>query len=57
VPVSNTLLFTRGMVTVPAALAEMSTRRFVVLSALGTLSFEGILALATVYGADVLGSL
>jgi len=44
VPVSNTLLFTRGMVTVPAGLAGMDDRRFVVLSALGTLSFESILA-------------
>lgn len=54
VPVSNTLLFTRGMVTVPAALAEMDTRWFVVLSALGTLSFEGILAAVTVFGTDAL---
>jgi membrane protein DedA with SNARE-associated domain len=54
VPVSNTLLFTRGMVTIPAALAEMDTRQFVMLSALGTLSFEGILAAVTVFGADVL---
>jgi len=44
VPVSNTLLFTRGMVTVPAGLAGMDDRRFVPLSALGTLSFESILA-------------
>ena len=44
VPVSNTLLFTRGMVTVPAGLAGMDDRRFVLLSALGTLSFESILA-------------
>ena len=44
VPVSNTLLFTRGMVTVPAGLAGMDDRRFVLLSALGTLSFETILA-------------
>ncbi|MFC7044483.1 DedA family protein [Halobacteriaceae archaeon GCM10025711] len=44
VPVSNTLLFTRGMLTVPAGLAEMDDRRFVALSALGTLSFEAILA-------------
>nr|WP_283102296.1 VTT domain-containing protein [Haloplanus sp. XH21] len=44
VPVSNTLLFTRGMVTVPAGLAGMDDRRFVILSALGTLSFEVILA-------------
>lgn len=44
VPASNTLLFTRGMLTVPAGVAGMDTRRFVVLSALGTLSFEAILA-------------
>lgn len=44
VPLSNTLLFTRGMLTIPAGLAEMDDRRFVVLSALGTLSFELILA-------------
>jgi membrane protein DedA with SNARE-associated domain len=44
VPVSNSLLFTRGMLTVPAGLAEMDDRTFVLLSALGTLSFESILA-------------
>mgnify|MGYP006276132809 CR=1 FL=1 len=44
VPVSNTLLFTRGMATIPAGLAEMDTRTFVALSALGTLSFQCILA-------------
>jgi membrane protein DedA with SNARE-associated domain len=44
VPASNTLLFTRGMLTVPAGVAGMDTRRFVALSALGTLSFEAILA-------------
>ncbi|MBX0303984.1 DedA family protein [Haloarcula salinisoli] len=44
VPVSNTLLFTRGMLTVPAGVAGMTTRRFVALSALGTLSFELVLA-------------
>lgn len=44
VPVSNTLLFTRGMVTVPAGLSEMRGRTFVVLSAVGTLSFQSILA-------------
>lgn len=47
VPVSNTLLFTRGMLTVPAGFAEMSDRRFVALSAVGTLSFECILAAIT----------
>ncbi len=44
VPASNTLLFTRGMLTVPAGVAGMTTRRFVALSALGTLSFELVLA-------------
>jgi membrane protein DedA with SNARE-associated domain len=48
VPVSNTLLFTRGMVTVPAGFSEMGTREFIVLSALGTLSFETILTAVTV---------
>ncbi|UPW02386.1 VTT domain-containing protein [Halorussus gelatinilyticus] len=45
VPVSNALLFTRGMLTVPAGFAEMDGRKFVVLSALGTLVFETVLAL------------
>ena len=45
VPVSNALLFTRGMLTVPAGFAEMDDRTFVVLSALGTLAFETVLAL------------
>jgi membrane protein DedA with SNARE-associated domain len=49
VPLSNTLLFTRGMLTVPAGVAGMETRRFVALSALGTLSFEVLLA-ATAMG-------
>lgn len=44
VPVSNSLLFTRGMLTVPAGFAEMDDKRFIVLSALGTLSFEILLA-------------
>ena len=47
VPASNTMFFTRGMLTVPAGLAEMRLRRFALLSALGTLSFESILAVAT----------
>jgi len=48
VPASNTLLFTRGMLTVPAGVAGMTTRRFVALSALGTLAFELVLAGAAV---------
>lgn len=45
VPVTNALLFTRGMLTVPAGLAEMEDWQFVVLSALGTLVFQTWLAL------------
>lgn len=44
IPVSNALLLTRGMLTVPAGLAEMEDREFVALSALGTLAFEVLLA-------------
>lgn len=44
VPVSNSLLFTRGMLTVPAGFAEMDDGKFIALSALGTLSFEILLA-------------
>jgi membrane protein DedA with SNARE-associated domain len=44
VPLSNTMLFTRGMLTVPAGFSELDGRRFMALSALGTLSFELILA-------------
>lgn len=54
VPVSNALLFTRGMLTVPAGLAEMNDREFVVLSALGTLAFQTWLALAALYFVDYL---
>ncbi|MFB6123266.1 MAG: DedA family protein [Haloferacaceae archaeon] len=52
VPVSNTLLFTRGMLTVPAGFSGMDDRRFLLLSAVGTLSFESILA-ALYLGFDV----
>lgn len=48
VPVSNSLPFTRGMLTVPAGFAKMSNREFVVLSALGTLAFETVLAAAAI---------
>ncbi|MFB6243483.1 MAG: DedA family protein [Halobaculum sp.] len=54
VPVSNSLLFTRGMLTVPAGLSELDTREFVLLSAVGTLSFEAILAGVYLFGIDVL---
>lgn len=48
VPVSNSLLFTRGMLTVPAGVSEMRPRRFAALSAVGTLVFESVLAAAAV---------
>ncbi len=54
VPVSNSLLFTRGMLTVPAGLAEMDVRRFALLSAVGTLVFESALAALYVFGVDLL---
>lgn len=54
VPVSNALLFTRGMVTVPAGLAEMRDREFVLLSAVGTLLFQTWLALAALYFVEYL---
>ncbi|WP_327050627.1 DedA family protein [Halomicrococcus gelatinilyticus] len=49
VPVSNALLFTRGMLTVPAGFAEMRDWEFVLLSALGTLLFQTWLAAAALY--------
>ena len=55
VPVSNSLLFTRGMLTVPAGLADMRDRDFVVLSAIGTLSFQTILTALTLGVIDLLG--
>lgn len=54
VPASNALLFTRGMITVPAGLAEMRDAEFVVLSALGSLIFQTWLALVALYGLQYL---
>jgi membrane protein DedA with SNARE-associated domain len=53
VPLSNALLFTRGMVTVPAGIAEMDVREFAALSALGTLVFESWLALVWVSSVEL----
>ncbi len=53
VPVSNALLFTRGMLTVPAGFAEMNDAEFVVLSALGTLVFQTWLAAAALYALEL----
>lgn len=46
VPVSNALLFTRGMLTVPAGFAEMDDREFLALSFVGSVAFQAWLALA-----------
>ncbi|MDS0242555.1 MULTISPECIES: VTT domain-containing protein [unclassified Haloferax] len=54
VPLSNAMLFTRGMLTVPAGLSGMSAKRFVALSALGTVVFESALAALYVFGGQVL---
>ncbi|WP_328517186.1 DedA family protein [Haladaptatus caseinilyticus] len=49
VPVSNALLFTRGMITVPAGFAEMRDWEFIILSAIGTLIFQSWLAAFAIY--------
>ena len=54
VPLSNTSLFVRGVFTVPAGLSEMDRRTFVVLSALGSLSFQTILAALYLFGGRLL---
>jgi membrane protein DedA with SNARE-associated domain len=54
VPASNAMLFTRGMLTVPAGLAKMDDRRFVALSAVGTFLFEAMLASLYLFGIDLL---
>ncbi|ELK52378.1 MULTISPECIES: DedA family protein [Haloferax] len=54
VPLSNAMLFTRGMLTVPAGLSGMSVKRFLALSALGTVVFESALAALYVFGGQVL---
>jgi len=51
---SNAMLFTRGMLTVPAGLARMEDKRFIALSATGTLLFESMLAAFYVFGVDLL---
>ncbi|ELY96076.1 DedA family protein [Natrialba taiwanensis] len=51
---SNTLLFVRGLLTVPAGLSEMDSRSFVLLSAIGSLSFQTILAILYLFGGYLL---
>ena len=53
IPISNALLFTRGMLTVPAGVSEMRVSEFVALSALGTLLFQSWLALAFIYAIEL----
>jgi membrane protein DedA with SNARE-associated domain len=48
VAASNSLPFTRGMLTVPAGFANMTTSRFILVSMVGTICFESILALLTI---------
>lgn len=52
--VSNSLPFVRGVFTVPAGLSEMDERTFVALSAVGSLSFQTILAGLYLYGGHLL---
>lgn len=54
VPLSNTMLFVRGLCTFPAGLSTMRLRTFVVLSALGSLSFQSILAALYLAGEQVI---
>ncbi|MFA9416796.1 DedA family protein [Natrinema sp. HArc-T2] len=54
VAVSNTMLFVRGLLTVPAGLSEMDGRAFVALSAIGSLSFQSILAALYLLGGHLL---
>ncbi|AGB32005.1 hypothetical protein C488_06003 [Natrinema pellirubrum DSM 15624] len=51
---SNTMLFVRGLLTVPAGLSEMDGRSFLVLSAVGSLSFQSILAALYLLGGHLL---
>lgn len=54
VPVSNTLLFVRGLMTFPAGLSGMRLGTFVSLSALGSLCFQSILAALYLAGRRVI---
>lgn len=54
VPVTNTMLFVRGLLTIPAGLSDMSVHRFVVLSAVGSMSFQSILAILYLVAGEVI---
>jgi membrane protein DedA with SNARE-associated domain len=53
VPVSNSLLFVRGLFTFPAGLSEMRGSTFLVLSAVGSLTFQSILASVYLFAGEV----
>lgn len=53
VPVSNALLFTRGMLTVPAGISDMDVKEFALLSAAGTLVFQAWLAVVAHYAIEI----
>ena len=54
IPVSNTMLAVRGLLTIPAGLSEMDRRTFVALSAAGSLCFQSILAALYLLGDHLL---
>lgn len=54
VPASNTMLFVRGLLTIPAGLSDMDGRTFVALSALGSLSFQSIISAVYLLGGRLL---
>ncbi|MFW5918611.1 MAG: DedA family protein [Halanaeroarchaeum sp.] len=54
VPFTNTMLFVRGLLTIPAGLSDMAVRRFVVLSAVGSLSFQSIMAAIYLIAGEVI---
>lgn len=53
VPVSNALLFTRGMLTIPAGVSDMDIREFAILSAIGTFVFESWLAIGVFFAFEI----
>jgi len=54
VPVSNTMLFIRGLLTFPAGLSDMDWRMFMVLSSIGSISFQTILAVLYLYADKII---
>lgn len=54
VPATNTMLFVRGLLTIPAGLSDMDGRTFVTLSALGSLSFQSIICAVYLLGGRLL---